>query len=75
MLKFIAGKAVANFFTPVSKKEPEKMIWRVVNDSLLVGRYGAPAAAQLAKAEKRRRIAAFDFVRTDLRLRQTTSPL
>ncbi|KAI1587566.1 HisB Histidinol phosphatase [Pyrenophora tritici-repentis] len=52
------NKAVANFFTPVSKKEPEKMVWRVVKDSLLVGRFGTAAAQS---ATKRRRIAAFDF--------------
>lgn len=41
------------------------MIWRVVNDSLLVGRYGVAAAAttQAAQSTKRRKIAAFDFVR------------
>ncbi|KAF2127312.1 PNK3P-domain-containing protein [Dothidotthia symphoricarpi CBS 119687] len=50
------SKAVANFFTPVSKKEPEKMTWRIVKDSLLVGRYGASSATT-----GKRRIAAFDF--------------
>jgi bifunctional polynucleotide phosphatase/kinase len=35
------------------------MIWRIVKDSLLVGRYGA-ATARLA-ADGKRRIAAFDF--------------
>jgi hypothetical protein len=53
------SKAVANFFTPLSKKEPEKMIWRIVKDSLLVGRYAAAAPA--AKMGKRK-VAAFDFV-------------
>jgi bifunctional polynucleotide phosphatase/kinase len=58
------GKAVANFFTPASKKEPEKMMWRVVNDSLLIGRYQAATVTQTAKSgAKRRKIAAFDFVR------------
>ncbi|KAL1797383.1 hypothetical protein ACET3X_003989 [Alternaria dauci] len=52
------SKAVANFFTPASKREPEKMVWRIVRDSLLVGRFnlGAQSAAQ-----GKRRIAAFDF--------------
>ncbi|KAJ4987269.1 polynucleotide kinase 3 phosphatase [Stagonosporopsis vannaccii] len=54
------NKAVANFFTPASKKEPEKMTWRVVKDSLLVGRHDTLAAAQSA-TKARRRIAAFDF--------------
>ncbi|KAB2108263.1 hypothetical protein AG0111_0g3341 [Alternaria gaisen] len=52
------SKAVANFFTPASKKEPEKMVWRIVKDSLLVGRFnlGAQSATQ-----GKRRVAAFDF--------------
>ncbi|OSS52154.1 hypothetical protein B5807_03827 [Epicoccum nigrum] len=54
------NKAVASFFTPASKKEPEKMIWRTIKDSLLVGRYSNQAAAQ-ATSMVRRRIAAFDF--------------
>ncbi|OCK77416.1 PNK3P-domain-containing protein [Lepidopterella palustris CBS 459.81] len=57
------SKAVASFFTPISKKEPEKMTWRVVNDSLLIGRYQAPTATQSTKSgAKRRKIAAFDFL-------------
>ncbi|KNG52297.1 DNA kinase/phosphatase Pnk1 [Stemphylium lycopersici] len=56
-----AHKAVASFFTPTSKKEPEKMAWRIVKDSLLVGRFrDATASTQPATACKRR-IAAFDF--------------
>ena len=54
------GKAVAAFFTPLSKKEPEKMMWRVVHDSLLVGRYGAGRAIMSALSGKIK-IAAFDF--------------
>ncbi|RYN56977.1 hypothetical protein AA0118_g7944 [Alternaria tenuissima] len=52
------SKAVANFFTPASKKEPEKLVWRIVKDSLLVGRFnlGAQSATQ-----GKRRVAAFDF--------------
>ncbi|KAL5120563.1 DNA kinase/phosphatase Pnk1 [Pleosporales sp. CAS-2024a] len=53
------SKAVANFFTPLSKKEPEKMTWRIVKDSLLVGRYAT--AATKARTDSRTRIAAFDF--------------
>jgi len=62
--KEVAGKAVANFFTPLSKKEPEHMSWRIVSDSLLIGRHSVTAATQAAKAvTTRRKIAAFDFVR------------
>jgi bifunctional polynucleotide phosphatase/kinase len=39
------------------------MSWRIVNDSLLIGRYGAPAATQTIAPFKKRKIAAFDFVR------------
>jgi hypothetical protein len=75
----VSGKAIANFFTPVSQKEPEKMSWRVVHDTLLIGRYGAPAATQATRPIKRRKIAAFDFVRllsrylNDLEIRSTDS--
>ncbi|KAH8730048.1 polynucleotide kinase 3 phosphatase-domain-containing protein [Phaeosphaeriaceae sp. PMI808] len=53
------SKAVANFFTPLSKKEPDKMSWRIVKDSLLIGRYAASTARVAAKG--RTKIAAFDF--------------
>lgn len=55
------SKAVANFFTPLSKKEPEKMVWRIVKDSLLVGRYGA-STAMLGTTKGKRKVAVFDFV-------------
>ncbi|KAF2704765.1 PNK3P-domain-containing protein [Pleomassaria siparia CBS 279.74] len=53
------SKAVANFFTPASKREPDKMAWRIVSNSLLIGRYATSAAAQPVKGK--RKIAAFDF--------------
>ncbi|CAD6571469.1 MAG: hypothetical protein ASARMPREDX12_004546 [Alectoria sarmentosa] len=64
-------KAVSSFFTPASKKEPEKVTWRIINESLLFARYqpetdyttnGAPS--------KRQKIAAFDL---DSTLIQTSS--
>ncbi|MCJ1301277.1 hypothetical protein MMC08_004076 [Hypocenomyce scalaris] len=65
-------KAVASFFTPVSKKEPEKITWRVVNRSLLVGASTPEPSSTKndAPAKKRRKIAAFDF---DSTLIQTSS--
>ncbi|CBX91860.1 hypothetical protein LEMA_P045660.1 [Plenodomus lingam JN3] len=54
------NKVIANFFTPLSKQEPEKMLWRVLKDSLLIGRYGAMTATSAASASKRR-IAGFDL--------------
>lgn len=43
------------------------MSWRIVNETLLVGRYAAPAASKPARSIKQK-IAAFDFVRLDLML-------
>ncbi|KAF9738760.1 bifunctional polynucleotide phosphatase/kinase [Paraphaeosphaeria minitans] len=54
------NKAVANFFTPLSKKEPDEMAWRVVSDSLLIGRYRA-ATHSPKTTNAKRKIAAFDF--------------
>ena len=63
LANYCPDKAISNFFTPASKKEPEKMTWRIVNESLLVGRYGAHMATLPAKqALGKRKIAAFDFV-------------
>jgi bifunctional polynucleotide phosphatase/kinase len=67
VLSHATGKAVANFFTPLSKKEPEKMSWRIVKDSLLIGRYTASAVRSAATG--RTKIAAFDFVRMHAKLR------
>ncbi|KAH7094628.1 polynucleotide kinase 3 phosphatase-domain-containing protein [Paraphoma chrysanthemicola] len=52
------NKAVANFFTPASKKEPSKMSWRIVKNSLLVGRYAPTTNIAL---QGRAKVAAFDF--------------
>ncbi|KAI9829083.1 MAG: hypothetical protein M1832_000106 [Thelocarpon impressellum] len=55
--------AVAGFFTPASKKDPEKMAWRIVRGSLLVARFtGEKANAADGNTAKRRRIAGFDLV-------------
>ncbi|KAK2625111.1 hypothetical protein QTJ16_005480 [Diplocarpon rosae] len=64
--------AVASFFTPASRKPPEKIIWqeRALNDdtpsSLVVGEYEptkefSSDAKSLAGGAKRCKIAAFDF--------------
>jgi bifunctional polynucleotide phosphatase/kinase len=66
VLRQATGKAVANFFTPLSKKEPEKMSWRIVKDSLLIGRYAASAVRSAATGTIK--IAAFDFVRLSAKL-------
>ncbi|OAL24904.1 hypothetical protein AYO20_10609 [Fonsecaea nubica] len=36
------SKAVASFFKPASQKEPEKLVWRTVNHSLIIGQYNVP---------------------------------
>ena len=56
--------AVASFFTPLSRKEPEKTSWRIVNNSLLIGRYRTGDNNCDGPPSKRRRIAGFDFVTT-----------
>ncbi|KAL6714847.1 DNA kinase/phosphatase Pnk1 [Lecanora helva] len=60
-------KAVASFFTPSSKKEPEKVTWRIVNDTLLFAKYNPKTTS---KDDIKRKIAGFDF---DSTLIQTSS--
>ncbi|TLD22662.1 PNK3P-domain-containing protein [Venturia nashicola] len=54
-------KAVSNFFKPASQKEPDKITWRVVNDSLLIGKYNASAVESKDASLEKKKIAAFDF--------------
>ncbi|KAL9025380.1 MAG: hypothetical protein Q9196_005785, partial [Gyalolechia fulgens] len=55
-------KAVAGFFTPASKKEPDRTTWRIINNTLLSGRYRpSPSTEDSPQSSKRRKIAAFDF--------------
>lgn len=54
-------RAVAGFFTPASKKEPDRTTWRVINNTLLSGRYRPSPDSDSVQAPKRRKIAAFDF--------------
>jgi bifunctional polynucleotide phosphatase/kinase len=50
----------------LSKKEPEKVTWRIVNQTLLVGQYKSDIQAQNSEKERKRaKIAAFDFVSYD----------
>jgi bifunctional polynucleotide phosphatase/kinase len=51
---------VASFFKPASQKEPEKVVWRTVDNSLIIGRYDAsnPSPQQRTLPVK---IAAFDL--------------
>ncbi|KIW67445.1 polynucleotide kinase 3'-phosphatase [Phialophora macrospora] len=54
------NRAVASFFKPASQKEPEKVVWRTIDNSLIIGRYDAsnPSPQQRTLPVK---IAAFDL--------------
>ena len=67
VLTILADKAVASFFTPTSKKQPDKLTWRIVENSLLIGKYKPDirSTENSASSPKRRKIAAFDFVCSD----------
>ena len=59
-----SDKAIANFFTPLSQKKPEQITWRIVNHSLLVGKYSPEESSgqHITGNVRKRRIAAFDLV-------------
>ena len=57
----VLGKAIASFFTPTSKKDPEKIAWRVINRSLLLAKY-SPSTETTSPPVKMTKIAAFDLV-------------
>ncbi|KAH0157865.1 PNK3P-domain-containing protein, partial [Aureobasidium melanogenum] len=50
--------AVANFFKPASQKDPEKVTWKVIENTLLYGKYDK---ADSFAADRPRKVAAFDF--------------
>lgn len=52
------NKAVANFFKPASEKQPDKVTFQVLHETLLVARHEDAASVQRPKPVK---IAAFDF--------------
>lgn len=58
--KGVIGKSVASFFKPASQKEPDKITWRTVNQSLVIGRYQDPSTAPAMITEPVK-IAAFDL--------------
>ncbi|CAF9914539.1 hypothetical protein IMSHALPRED_001936 [Imshaugia aleurites] len=61
-------KAVSSFFTPASKKEPERITWRIINESLLFARHQPDIADTPTEPPlKRRKIAAFDLDSTLIR--------
>ncbi|KAH1486678.1 hypothetical protein LV164_006543 [Aspergillus fumigatus] len=56
----VTKRTVASFFTPTSQKKPEKITWRVVNNSLVIGKYTTGPGEQPARREKAK-VAAFDL--------------
>ncbi|KAL1981522.1 hypothetical protein VTN96DRAFT_2503 [Rasamsonia emersonii] len=56
------SQAVASFFTPASQKKPEKVTWRIVNNSLVVGKYSKDHTQnQQLQGDGKRKVAAFDL--------------
>ncbi|EYE99471.1 putative DNA 3'-phosphatase Tpp1 [Aspergillus ruber CBS 135680] len=55
----VTKKSAANFFTPVSQKKPDSLAWRIVNNTLIIGKYSGQQ--QEPSAEKKQKIAAFDL--------------
>ena len=54
------GKSVASFFKPASQKEPEKLSWRLINNSLIIGRY-EPGTMPPQALKHPVKVAAFDL--------------
>ncbi|KAL4868792.1 hypothetical protein BDV12DRAFT_169040 [Aspergillus spectabilis] len=52
----------ASFFTPASQKKPEPITWRILNNSLLVGKFSpGPEEKDRKRDTGKPRVAAFDF--------------
>lgn len=54
------NNAVASFFKPASQKPPEKISWRIVSDSLIIGRQNPEVIPPQAK-HRPVKVAAFDL--------------
>ncbi|KAL4881478.1 polynucleotide kinase 3 phosphatase-domain-containing protein [Aspergillus karnatakaensis] len=50
-----------SFFTPASKKKPEPIAWRIVNNSLVVGKFSPESEKDQKRDAGAPRVAAFDF--------------
>ncbi|KAJ5611599.1 Polynucleotide kinase 3 phosphatase [Penicillium herquei] len=55
--------SAASFFAPTSQKKPKPISWRIIGTELVVGKY-TPQKTSNTTAEKNRKIAAFDMVRS-----------
>ncbi|KAF8474989.1 polynucleotide kinase 3 phosphatase-domain-containing protein [Kalaharituber pfeilii] len=60
VLSTTTSATVANFFKPVSAKEPNRVKWRIVNKSLIVAKYNSTSSAAVNHFAPRR-IASFDL--------------
>lgn len=60
-MRTFTGKAVASFFKPASQKEPERLTWRIVNKSLVIGKYAAELDESTISHAAPQKIAAFDL--------------
>lgn len=52
---------MSSFFTPTSQKKPDQITWRIVNNSLVVGKFSIEPGSKKEFPGKPK-IAAFDFV-------------
>ncbi|KAL4911682.1 polynucleotide kinase 3 phosphatase-domain-containing protein [Aspergillus aurantiobrunneus] len=52
--------AAASFFTPASQK-PEPITWRIVHNSLVVGKFSPASGQERKQSSSKPRVAAFDF--------------
>ncbi|BAE57296.1 unnamed protein product [Aspergillus oryzae RIB40] len=56
----LTKQSVSSFFTPASQKKPEQITWRIVNNSLVVGKYAKKADHK--QTIEKPKVAAFDLV-------------
>ncbi|KAI9039103.1 putative DNA 3'-phosphatase Tpp1 [Aspergillus affinis] len=56
----VTKKAMSSFFTPTSQKKPEQITWRIVKNSLIIGKYAKEPGPEEESSGKPK-IAAFDF--------------
>ncbi|RJE26556.1 Polynucleotide [Aspergillus sclerotialis] len=55
----VTNRAVSTFFTPLSQKKPDPITWRIVNNSLVVGKYNI--ATDQRRDSQKKKVAAFDL--------------
>ena len=58
----IEKTAASSFFTPLSQKKPDPVTWRIVNNTLVVGKHSGEAGKPSSTSTEKKKIAAFDLV-------------